>query len=95
VLDAAFAIEYHDNSTGMIPGPSDWTIWAAVLLPQGAMPSWLEGARPCQTTPAADLDKLLPTSWRVSSPSRCLERAGSTLLVHDAEDVLVFFAATH
>jgi hypothetical protein len=95
VQDAAFAIDFHDNSTGMVPGPSDWTLWAGLQLPHGAMPLWLDEARPCQQKPAVDLDKILPATWNVSSLARCLHREGSTLLVHDAEDVLVFFAATH
>jgi hypothetical protein len=59
------------------------------------MASWLEGARPCEQPPEADLEKVTPATWKVSSPARCLRREGSTLLVHEAEDVLVFFSATH
>ncbi len=95
VRDAAFAIDYHDNSTGLLPGPSDWNIWAAMLLPQGAMSSWLGETRPCEQDPKSDLDKIVPATWKVSSPARCLHRDGSTLLVHDPEDVLIFFASTH
>jgi hypothetical protein len=95
VQDAAFAIDFRDNSTGMVPGPSDWTIWAGLQLPHGAMASWLDEARPCQQEPAVDFDEILPATWNVSSSARCLHREGSTLLVHDAEDVLVFFADAH
>jgi hypothetical protein len=95
VRDAAFAIDYHDNSTGLLPGPSDWSVWAALLLPQGAMSSWLGETRPCEQDPKPDLDKIVPATWKVSSPARCLHRDGSTLLVHDPEGVLIFFASTH
>ena len=95
VRDAAFDIDYHDNSTDLLPGPSDWSIWAALLLPKGALASWLADARPCEQPPESDLDKVVPATWKVSSPARCLDREGSTLLVHDADDVLVFFSSVH
>lgn len=95
VRDAAFDINYHDNSTGLLPGPSDWTMWAGLLLPTGAISSWLEDARPCQESPKPELERIVPATWKVSSPARCLERDGSTLLVHDTDDVLVFYASAH
>ncbi len=96
VLDAAFVVDYHDNS-GIVPGPSDWTIVAGLRLPHGALASWLEDTRSCADAPPVDtgnLDAILPAAWKVASPARCLHRGSSTLLVHDPEDVLVFFSAT-
>jgi hypothetical protein len=96
VLDAAFVIDYHDNS-GLVPGPSDWTILAGLQLPHGALTSWLEDTRPCEEGAPVDvggLDAILPAAWKVASPARCLRRGSNTLLVHDPEDVLVFFSAT-
>jgi hypothetical protein len=96
VRDAAFHIDYQDNSGGFlsVPGPSDWTIWTGMLLPHGALSSWLADASPCKYVPDAKLDTILPAAWGVSSPARCLDREGTTLLAHDAEDVLVLFART-
>jgi hypothetical protein len=94
VRDAAFAIDYHDNSGGMVPGPSDWTVWAGMMLPRGAMAEWLGGTHPCDQAPKFEMDKILPAAWKVSSPARCLHRDRATLLVHESEDVLVFYDST-
>ncbi|MDR0221385.1 MAG: hypothetical protein LBI54_08295, partial [Lachnospiraceae bacterium] len=32
ILDAEYHIVYHDNSTGRVPGPSDWDIRAALVI---------------------------------------------------------------
>jgi hypothetical protein len=93
VRDTAFHIDYHDNS-GLLPGPSDWSVWAAMRLPPGAMPSWLTETSPCEQNPKFDLDQILPATWKISSPGRCLTRDGSTLLVHDPEDVLIISFAS-
>jgi hypothetical protein len=95
VSDAAFDIDFHDNSTGLVPGPSDWSVWVGLRLPPGAMPSWLEETHACEQKPTLELDKILPEIWKVSSEGRCLQRDGSTLIVHAPEDVLVFFADAH
>jgi hypothetical protein len=95
VSDAAFAIDYHDNSKGWVIGPSDWRVWAGLRLSHGSMSLWLEDTRPCEQKPDFDLDKILPEAWQVASEARCLQRDGSTLIVHAPENVLVFFADTH
>jgi hypothetical protein len=95
VSDVAFDIDFHDNSTGLVRGPSDWRVWAGLRLPPGAMSSWLEETHPCEQKPSLELDKILPDIWKVSSEGRCLQRDGSTLIVHAHEDVLVFFADAH
>ncbi|HEV3191562.1 MAG TPA: hypothetical protein VGY54_13730 [Polyangiaceae bacterium] len=93
--DAAFVIDYHDNSTGLVPGPSDWRVWAGMQLPPGAMSSWLQETRPCEQKPDLELDAIVPATWKVSSEGRCLERGGTTLIAHTPEDILVVFAQTH
>jgi hypothetical protein len=95
LTDAAFAIDYHDNSAGLVPGPSDWRIWAALRLPSGAMPSWLEEAHPCVQKPDIELDKVVPATWQVTSEAQCFQRDQSTLMVHAPENVLVFFTEAH
>jgi hypothetical protein len=95
IRDAAFVIDYHDNGTGLIPGPSDWTIWTGIKLPHGVLLSWLAGLRPCSNGVDAKLDSILPEAWDVSSTPRCFTGDGHVWLVHDAEDVLVSYSATH
>ena len=39
-----FAIVYHNNSGGLIPGPSDWDIRIIAQVPQGSLSDWLPDA---------------------------------------------------
>lgn len=43
VLDAEYYIFYQDNSTGMVPGPSDWDIRVALKVKEADIPLWIEG----------------------------------------------------
>ena len=42
VLDTEFHIVYNDNSTGLVPGPSDWSISAAVKIDPAESSKWTE-----------------------------------------------------
>lgn len=43
VLDAEYHIVYHDNSTGLIPGPSDWDVRVALKINPDDIELWLDG----------------------------------------------------
>lgn len=43
VLDAEYHIVYYDNSTGLIPGPSDWDVRAALKVKPEDIPLWTDG----------------------------------------------------
>ena len=43
IIDAEYHIVYHDNSAGMIPGPSDWDIRVALKVKPENIPLWLDG----------------------------------------------------
>jgi len=43
VLDAEYHIVYHDNSTGLIPGPSDWDVRVALKIKAEELPLWTDG----------------------------------------------------
>lgn len=43
VRDAEYHIVYQDNSGGLVPGPSDWDIRAALRVEQEDMALWTEG----------------------------------------------------
>jgi hypothetical protein len=91
VRDAAFHVWWQDNS-GFAPGPSDWTIVAALRVDAADAPRWLDHARPvtdasdpfAQTSPAA---ALVPAAWGVTSAGTHYERGGALLVWH-AEGVL-------
>lgn len=42
VLDADYHILLHDNSTGLVPGPSDWRISAVIRVDPADIPAWTE-----------------------------------------------------
>ena len=43
ILNAEYHIVYHDNSNGMIPGPSDWDIRVALKIKPEDMSLWTNG----------------------------------------------------
>ena len=45
VEDAEYHIVYHDNSGGLIPGPSDWDIRVALKVAAEDIPLWTEGMK--------------------------------------------------
>ena len=45
VLDAEYHIVFHDNSGGLVPGPSDWDIRAALKVTPEDIPLWTEGMK--------------------------------------------------
>ena len=96
VRDAAFDIVYHDNSVGL-PGPSDWSIAAAVQVTPADGAAWLAGARPLGASEALDARVpatagLIPREWHVSSAGERYTRDGALLVWH-SEGVLEFAAA--
>jgi hypothetical protein len=98
VNDAAFHIVYHDNSVGM-PGPSDWSIAAAVQVTPADGPAWLAGARPLGANEAFNAlapatAGWIPSEWQVSSAGERYVRDGALLVWH-SEGVLEFAAATN
>jgi len=79
INDAEFVIHYRDNSTGAVPGPSDWDIRAAMEVADIA--PWRTGWEAC---PAGDAghgtDLLLPwardlvehrPAWKVLGEPHC------------------------
>ena len=45
VQDAEYHIVYHDNSGGMIPGPSDWDIRVALVIEPDNIYLWTDGMK--------------------------------------------------
>ena len=43
VEDAEYHIQYQDNSTGLIPGPSDWDMRVILKIALTDIPLWLDG----------------------------------------------------
>ena len=100
VADAAFHIVFHDNG-GIPPGPSDWSIVAALQVSPRDEAAWLGDAKAV----LLDQDQLsqhgsstysrpeIPSDWRVTSPGAVYLRQGALLVWHP-EGVLEFSAST-
>jgi hypothetical protein len=96
LADAEYVIHYRDNSTGVIPGPSDWDI-RAVLQPSGDVAAWYAGWEPC---PPADVPawsrELLARrpAWKhPGSPPQCFrdpQHRASSACVYAADRLIVY-----
>jgi hypothetical protein len=99
LADAEYVIHYQDNSTGAIPGPSDWDI-RAVLQPSGDVAAWHAGWEPCppvvpDAVPAWGRELLArrPEWQHPSAPPRCFRdprHRASIAFVYDADRLVVY-----
>jgi hypothetical protein len=98
LADAEYVIHYQDNSTGAIPGPSDWDIRAA-LQPSGDVVAWHAGWEPCPPAVAGavpawgrELLARRPEWQHISAPPRCFRdpRRTSIAFVYDADHLVVY-----
>jgi hypothetical protein len=95
VETAEFHIVFHDNSRG-VPGPSDYSIEAAIKVAPAAVPSWLAGLEPDGPVGLpAWAQELLPAGssdarWAMHSTPRFYRRPGSNvcLWLFEAEGVV-------
>ncbi|HEY4184617.1 MAG TPA: hypothetical protein VGP07_06075 [Polyangia bacterium] len=92
VTDAAFHIVWHDNSHG-VPGPSDWSVVAALQVPPTDRTAWLADARPV-TSPHSFARVPIPSAWNVHSAGATHVREGVWLIWHP-EGVLEVSASTN
>lgn len=92
VSDASFHVVWHDNSGGGVPGPSDWSIVAALRVSPADAKLWLADAR--RATAAAPVRSLIPASWNVTSAGDPYVREGTLLRWH-REGVLEVVASSH
>ncbi len=51
-----FDIDYHDNSGGLVPGPSDWDIALVAVVPAQELSQWTK-----DTTPVSLMPSMAPT----------------------------------
>ena len=85
VTDASFHVVWHDNGGGLVPGPSDWSIVAALRVSPADASVWLADAR--RATAAAPSRALIPAEWKVTSAGDAYVRDGESLRWH-SEGVL-------
>ena len=56
-----FNIDYQDNSTGLVPGPSDWDISIVASVPSSELNEWITGLSKLEETPDKTWLKKIPT----------------------------------
>jgi len=100
VSDAVFHVVFHDNG-GIPPGPSDWSIVAALQVSPGDEAAWLDEAKavpldqaqPSHHGSSAYCRPEIPPDWKVTSPGTIYLRQSAFLVWHP-EGVLEFSAST-
>ncbi|MGJ8674109.1 hypothetical protein [Rubritalea sp.] len=71
-----FNIDYLDNSTGLVPGPSDWDIRIIATVPEHSLSAWH-----IDLTSTPDID----TSWMSSVPNTLTEPSSFTWYADDSK----------
>jgi hypothetical protein len=99
VTDAVFHVVYHDNGGGLVPGPSDADIVAALRVMPGDRAKWLVDATPASpsdaTKPFSGYQRVsLPVSWGAGGAGELYVRQGTWLVWHP-EGVLELSLAMH
>ena len=56
-----FYINYQDNSTGLIPGPSDWDICLIAVVPSSELDLWVSKLKKINKTPELKFLSKVPT----------------------------------
>lgn len=91
-VDAEYAIWYHDNGRGGVPGPSDYDIRIIVRVVPDSLDGWTEGLtqEPWTGTDRAWKDLMVDTvAWRIVSAAKLYRGPSKVLLVHRDEGVVL------
>jgi hypothetical protein len=90
---AEYHIIYHDNSTGRVPGPSDWDMRVVVKVASEDMLTWLESLT--ATTEPFDINWVyeLAKDWKLTSTPRFFT-GDKRAVLFEAESVIVWWLST-
>ena len=91
VSETEFHIVYHDNSDGLVPGPSDWDIKAVMVVDDVA--PWMEGKTAVETADFSWVDSMVTERLRPSSSPLFFSNGSTTIAVYEPENI-VFFQST-
>jgi hypothetical protein len=99
ILDAEYHIDFHDNSGGFVPGPSDWKICAAIKVDAGDIAAWTDGL---VVVPEEDIDmtwwnELDTADWDFSGTAAYYKRPGwqTYLVVYEKQGILLKYIFAH
>jgi hypothetical protein len=86
-----FHIAYHDNSKGMVPGPSDYDLRVVVKVPPDKVSQWVaEMGQPTAPFDVAWAYELLPKEerWRIASPPTYYQRDRVQVVTFEPEGIV-------
>jgi hypothetical protein len=92
VHQTEFHVVYHDNSGGLVPGPSDWDIQAIMRVAPDEMPRWTDGMQPAQAD-SVDLAWLhalqrSAPGWLASAPPIVYQRSGELVALFEGDGMV-------
>ncbi len=87
-----FHIVYHDNSNGLVPGPSDWDIRAVMRVDD--VGAWVEGKEAVDSADLSWANDLLTNDLRPISDPTFYANATVELAVFAAEQIIFLRATT-
>ena len=85
------AIVYHDNSTGGIPGPSDWDIRLVAIVPPIEIDLWISGLKKMPQTPDTKWLSRIPTNIDYSTINEWYDMGFSSVIGINRELGLVVY----
>jgi hypothetical protein len=92
VTETEFHIVYHDNSGGLVGGPSDWDIRAVMRVED--VGAWADGKTGVDSADFAWADGLLTEGLRPSSQPTYYTNQTTTIAVFEPEKIIYLHAIT-
>jgi hypothetical protein len=85
-----FHIRYDDNSTGLVPGPSDWDMQVVMKVAQNRLASWTAGLQKTEETDLSWAYDLLPKNkqWAIHSTAVIYTRGKTVVAVFEPEGIV-------
>jgi hypothetical protein len=84
-----FAIQYSNNSGGLVPGPSEWDVRIVAVVPPGELGAWTSGLTPA-TSPDTGWLADVPTSIDHSAVTQWFKKGGVVVGVDKVNSVVVY-----
>jgi hypothetical protein len=90
---AEYHIVYHDNSSGRVPGPSDWDMRVVVKVESEAIPLWLESLKATEEPFDLSWAFALVQDWHLESSPKFFT-GDKRVAVFEVEGVVVLWLST-
>ncbi len=86
-----FHINYQDNSTGMVPGPSDWDICLVAVVPPFELEKWVIGLEKLKITPDKIWLSKIPTKINYSKITEWYQLSSDSVIGIDRNNNVVVY----